>query len=189
MLIEVTWARDRGMSYHYAGYVLPGEEAMSYKLELGQMEGYDAKQDRWIPYELLPPTSHSVARLMRALNTVAIPLASHFRMQRVVYGPFPLPDRNPEMADCIGEPVFLQCGPDPDPDALVICFDSVEQVYRIMRCERFQHELPIMDKGIETHVEVALWRTLEVLATSSSPRRTVRTIKALMQDTTADTDT
>ena len=51
LAIEALYCRDLGMSYHYAGYVVPGNDIFEYKRRVGPLEAYDDVNRSWYPIE------------------------------------------------------------------------------------------------------------------------------------------
>jgi arginyl-tRNA--protein-N-Asp/Glu arginylyltransferase len=177
MLAEIDWAIEQGLDYHYSGYVLPGSSAMAYKLEVGPLEAFDADASRWLPYSDLPASQHAVPRLARALSVVARPLSLYLPVRQVVYGPFALPKHDPRMQRCLEEPVFLLCGPDPDPHATIVQWSSHERVYRVLGCEQFEQDVEVMEPGGRKRLRIPLWRWNEERLVTKSPKRVVQTVR------------
>lgn len=49
MLLEVEFARERGVSYYHPGYISRGYPKFHYKADLGPMEYRDVLQQKWLP--------------------------------------------------------------------------------------------------------------------------------------------
>ena len=74
MLLEMEYARERGMAHYYPGYVLQGHDWFDYKLRLGQMQ-YLAGSGRWQPISRLSRTSRLRERLYRRVRALERALA------------------------------------------------------------------------------------------------------------------
>ncbi len=49
MTLEIGQAKAWGMAYHYAGYLVPGNEAFEYKRKVGALEAFDDVARTWYP--------------------------------------------------------------------------------------------------------------------------------------------
>ena len=47
MLAEISYGKEKGFSYYYPGYIIPGYPKFDYKLRIGKVEYYDADEDVW----------------------------------------------------------------------------------------------------------------------------------------------
>ncbi len=137
MLLEVAHAINLGMEFHYAGYVLPGEPAMDYKLRVGHMEFLD-HHGAWRPWEDFTEQTTPTARVARALDTVAEALTSRgIRAERRTYAMFEAPAYDRAMHRCLDEPMIVECFAAPmSPTALIVTWSVEQEVYRIIRCAR-----------------------------------------------------
>ena len=55
MALEVEQAREWGMDYHYAGYIVPGNDIFEYKRRVGALEAFDDVAREWFPLTDLEP--------------------------------------------------------------------------------------------------------------------------------------
>ena len=53
LVLEAEYCRDRGMHYHYAGYIVPGNDIFEYKRRVGPLEAFDDLLRVWYPIEKL----------------------------------------------------------------------------------------------------------------------------------------
>ena len=53
MAVEVEQAKDWGMAYHYAGYIVPGNDTFEYKRRVGALEAFDDVARAWYPLDEL----------------------------------------------------------------------------------------------------------------------------------------
>jgi len=51
LCIEIEYAKTRGMLYHYAGYIVPGNNIFEYKRRVGPLQAYDDLNRRWVPID------------------------------------------------------------------------------------------------------------------------------------------
>ncbi len=86
MALEVEKAKAWGMTYHYAGYLVPGNEIFEYKRKVGDLEAFDDVSRVWYPLGDLDPTQLPDAVQRAALleydelyRSVAQPYALRFR--------------------------------------------------------------------------------------------------------------
>ena len=49
LALEVEQAKHWGMAYHYAGYIVPGNDSFEYKRRVGDLEAYDDVERNWYP--------------------------------------------------------------------------------------------------------------------------------------------
>jgi len=52
MLVEIAYGKEKGYTYYYPGYVIPGYPKFDYKLRIGQVESYDQFNDFWEPMDI-----------------------------------------------------------------------------------------------------------------------------------------
>ena len=71
LLLEVRWAQRHGRRYHYAGYVVPGDPAIDYKLRVGDVEYLDPERG-WRPLPEWRPDNQPVNRLASAMNRARV---------------------------------------------------------------------------------------------------------------------
>lgn len=108
MALEVDHARERGMRWHYSGYVLPGEARMDYKLRVGGMEFLDPDLRSWRPMGELDPAALPDQRMRSALDRVGRRLGvSGVRCRRMLNPLFELAD-SPVIEDrMVDQPMML----------------------------------------------------------------------------------
>jgi leucyl-tRNA---protein transferase len=168
LLLEIRHAQRLGLDWHYAGYVLPGEPSMDYKLRVKGLEYLDLEADRWRPYAELEATRLPTERLDTALQEAV----RHLRARGVepmmrLYPAFELGAYDPALAYCLGEPMFVECHASRRADdALIVTYDLEKRDYRLMRCLR---AIARSHDPIETGREFALLVVYETIAQHHEP--------------------
>lgn len=132
MLKEIEYGIARGLTHHYSGYVLPGEAAMSYKLDLGPLEAWDHDERRWMPYsERLQrglDSDHMLRALVEAqdcLRRAGIDALLHS------YPEFEGPAWSPDLANCLDQPMYLEIQRMNGPTRRLLVWDLVHRRYEI----------------------------------------------------------
>ena len=134
MLLEVEHARDQGLTFHYAGYVLPGEPAMDYKLRVPQLEWWEPEGETWRPIGQLDAYTLPDARLREALSRAARAATSRGVVTRVMPNPrFDLGAWNPALSACLSHPIVLACRTSPR-EIVVVGYHLVQRAYEVLRC-------------------------------------------------------
>ncbi len=55
LALEVDYCKSRGLDYHYAGYIVPGNDIFEYKRRVGDLEAFDDLERSWYPLAELDP--------------------------------------------------------------------------------------------------------------------------------------
>ena len=134
MLAEVEFARDAGLAFHYAGYVLPGEPSMDYKLRVAQLEFWHPERQDWRPIGELDSYALPTDRIRRALDVAELAAQSAGVMTRRLPNPrFDLGAWNPALSSCLEHPEVLACRAGPR-NVLVVGWLLDERCYELLRC-------------------------------------------------------
>lgn len=134
MLLEVLHAQELGMRFHYAGYVLPGEPAMDYKLRVPQLEWWEPEGEHWRPIAELQDYSLPDARLREALGRAETAATARGIVTRMMPNPrFDLGAWNPALSSCLAHPLALACRTSPR-EVLVVGFHLEQRAYELLRC-------------------------------------------------------
>lgn len=170
LLLEVEHAIELGLKYHYAGYVLPGEPSMDYKLRIGAMEFLHPVHAEWRPWEDFADVDLPSDRLDRALHRVRIALASQdVRTRMVSYRYYEAPVWSPTLRDGLDQPRVVVVAPRDKASAdLIVTYDLDLERYRILRCLRAEGRTPGDDT--EPSRRVALWIVHKELGTGTDAR-------------------
>lgn len=167
LLLEIDWAQRRGLRYHYAGYVLPGEPAMDYKHRVGALEAFDPTQERWLPHADLPPARRPLERLVDALDAVAQRLAGQVEVERVSYPFYELPAQRTDAGHLLTQPLFLRIGPERLGHQLVVQWRLESCTYDLLRATRLRRQAVLARRQDEV-VTIELWARSAVLASATS---------------------
>ncbi|HJN78105.1 MAG TPA: GNAT family N-acetyltransferase [Myxococcota bacterium] len=134
MLLEVLHAQELGLRYHYAGYVLPGEPAMDYKLRVPQLEWWEPESRRWRPIEQLAAYDLPDRRLRAALARAEVAANARGVVTRVMPNPrFDLGAWNAALSACLSHPIVLACRTSPR-EVLVVGYHLDLRAYELLRC-------------------------------------------------------
>lgn len=111
LLLEIELALQRGMKFHYSGYVLPGERRMDYKLRAGAIEFLDPDTLIWHPWSAFDPEQLADRRMRRKLDEAGTALGAHgFRCRRLLNPLFELA-RSATMDEVmVDQPLLLLVG-------------------------------------------------------------------------------
>jgi len=134
MLFEVEHAQQLGLEFHYAGYVLPGEPAMDYKLRVPQLEWWEPEGHRWRPIAELDDYVLPDRKLRQALSRAEDAAKASGVVTRLMPNPrFDLGAWNPALESCLGHPIVLACRTSPR-EVLVVGYHLVQRAYEVLRC-------------------------------------------------------
>lgn len=168
LLLEVEHALELGLRYHYAGYVLPGDPTMDYKLRVGAMEYLDPAVGQWRPWEAFGDMDLPTERLDRTLNAVV----DHMTEQGIAcslqdYRFHEVGAWNPQLGRTLAHPrvVVLDPGVNRGWDLLVVR-DLDRRCYELLVGLRAEGRTPT-----EPAERVQLWVVSERLGLCESPER------------------
>ncbi|MCS6899603.1 MAG: GNAT family N-acetyltransferase [Myxococcales bacterium] len=140
MLKEVQFGVESGRRYFYAGYVLPGEPMMDYKLRTGHIWFLDDRANRWRPWSEYSPLLYvpPVERLRAALDEVLRRLTLlRIPARPLLYPMFELPAHTPSLSMCLDQPYVLECLPERHPvAALLVTWDIDSESYALVHALR-----------------------------------------------------
>ncbi|TVQ91006.1 MAG: hypothetical protein EA397_10955 [Deltaproteobacteria bacterium] len=157
LLLEVDLARDRGLQYHYSGYILPGDPSMDYKLRVSPMEFLHPDEERWLPWEHFADVTLPVERLERRLRAMVQALrARGIPCEVADYHPYEAPVWNPDLKRALAHPrVVRLVEPTTRPLLDVIAWDMEDEEYLLVRCLRAQARGE--PRGDEPPRSIELW--------------------------------
>lgn len=108
LLCEVRLAILEGRSYHYSGYVLPGDPKMDYKLSGGGIEFLDDRDNSWRPWACFDPQQAPLERLRARLLLARDGIDRKGMSSELLDNPaFDLPHFHEPLAHCATEPLLL----------------------------------------------------------------------------------
>ena len=165
MLYEIRWAQERGLDWFYPGYVLPGDDAMDYKLRVGAVEHLDGR-GAWLPWSTFDPNEAPSRQVERRLDEVAASLADRgAACTPQLYPMFEAPAWHANLSSCLADPLFIAV-PLPAPRALLaITWDLDRQAYRLRRCLRAAAVSRSLHEGDDEGTPVELIVVLADVAT------------------------
>jgi len=169
MLLEVEWAREHGRNLHYAGYIVPGDSAMDYKLRVGEVEWLDQDTGRWEPWSTWSEDALPTRRLHRALEDARQALDLQGVSARIrEYRWFELPAYERSLDNALDQPLVIECFPDRhEPTVLLVTYDLETRLYALVRCVRVAGLLQTTADGPGQPVQV--WVVSERLGHRSAP--------------------
>lgn len=152
LALEAEWGRDVGFRWLYAGYVLPGDPSMDYKLRLGPPEHWDGHA--WRPWSAFPGYGVVEARLGEGIRRACAALdARQIPAKQRVYPFFEAGARDPALAVCFAHPILAHCFPAAGSDAaLVIVYDLDTERWQVQACVRAGGDVDLIthfDPGVE----------------------------------------
>lgn len=171
MLLEIRWAVDRDLEFHYSGYILPEDSSMDYKRRVGPLEVLDPIHHDWIPLESLPSTSWPGNRLRTELQEARSTLAyhgvdthlDHYRM-------FEAPAWQPDLKNCLGHPLVLVREPAlADGSRHLVAYDLDSDTWSLARGVMVPGEIRRTDDSSVPPDPVSFWVLLAQLKNGVSP--------------------
>ena len=137
MLREIEFARERGISHYYAGYILCGDPCMDYKLKPGHIQLLDRRDNTWRELEsiqdleLLDPLARTTRALDVLRDLTSLPGATLHENPH-----FSLSAAAPNLRACLSYHQILQCAPAQGGVIHVVGWDTVTHDYELVRCIR-----------------------------------------------------
>ncbi|MEQ1567858.1 MAG: GNAT family N-acetyltransferase [Myxococcota bacterium] len=169
MLLEVRYAMEAGLAFHYPGYVLPGDAAMDYKLRLGErVQFLDPWSRDWRPIGELEPVPMPTDRLEGALRAARDALTAAGMPSEVRRYPwFEAPAWQPDLASCLDQPMVLEVFPGRRGSSLLlVMYDVDRRSYALVRCLRAR---AVTRGRTDSDVPIELWLVAERMTTRSTP--------------------
>jgi arginine-tRNA-protein transferase len=71
MLLEMHYCQDKGFSYYYPGYVVPGYRRFDYKLRIGKVDYLQLSSLEWVPFDDLGVADTPLAIMQNQLNVLS----------------------------------------------------------------------------------------------------------------------
>jgi leucyl-tRNA---protein transferase len=138
LLLEVEHAIDRGLRYHYAGYVVPADKSMDYKLRIGEVEFLHPDEGQWRPWQEMASLELPAERLERALSEVQQALVARDLPAEVHSYPwFEAPAWGSELGSLLCEPRVVVLGEGPhDAEFLVVIWSLDTGRYEVAQMAR-----------------------------------------------------
>jgi len=168
LLLEVEHARELDLQYHYAGYVLPGDVSMDYKLRVGAMEFLDPDVGVWRPWQAFDDLELPSERLERALTRVHDQLQARGVDARIAdYRFHEVGAWNPQLGRTLAHPRVVLVDPSQERGwDLLIARDLDRRCYELIVALRAEGRTP--SEPIE---RVQLWVVAERIGTFETAER------------------
>jgi arginine-tRNA-protein transferase len=158
LLLEVDHAIGQGLAYHYAGYVVPTDGSMDYKLRVGHVEFLHPEVGTWHPWDELTGVVLPADRLERALQAVKQALTSfgvHAEIHN--YRWFEAPAWHESLSAMLSEPRVVTLGVGPAASSfLAVTYDLDSGRYALVPCARTMVRAEQRDGGSR---EMEMWVT------------------------------
>ncbi len=169
MMLEAEWARAHDRTFHYSGYVVPGDASMDYKLRVGGLEWLDQDDESWRPWSAWTEETLPTRRLRSALEDARRALELQGVPSRLrEYRWFELPAYEKSLDNALDQPLVLECFPDRgEPTVLLVLYDLETRLYALVRCVRVAGLLQTASDGPGQPVQV--WVISERLGHRASP--------------------
>jgi len=168
LLLEVEHARRLGLRYHYAGYVLPGDVSMDYKLRVGAMEFLDPDTGTWRPWEAFEQVHLPTDRLEGSLQDVCDSLrARGIAADLADYRFHEVGAWNPQLGRTLAHPRVVVVDPDEARGwDLLVARDLDRRCYELIVALRAEGRTPT-----EPVERVQLWVVAERIGTFETAER------------------
>lgn len=136
LLLEVEHARATGRHFHYAGYVLPGDPSMDYKLRVGHMEFLHPDRGEWRPWSEFEALALPSSVMEQRLQALVDALAAHGVPSAIrSYRMYEAPSWNPAIGAAVAHPRVVVLEPDaPGPALHIAAWDLRQQRYEVLPC-------------------------------------------------------
>ncbi len=139
MLQEIDYCMEQGFRFFYPGYVVPRYPRFDYKLRIGDVEYYELRNRKWMPYASLPKKEVPLHRMESRLEKLKQHLQGQGHAPQKLF--YPLFEANLFgfwHAPYFDYPLFLLCSPRHQATAfLMAVFDPRRGHYLLIRCSLF----------------------------------------------------
>lgn len=163
LLCEVRHGIKEGLSFHYAGYVVPGDPRMSYKLRAGAIEFLDDRTGEWTPWARFVDADAPLERLLARLEPLRQQLHAAGIGARVQTNEsFLLPARHEELRMCLDQPAVLVVPLARQSSVLLVTYR--EPSYRIEIGSSAEARLTYFGRPDGPHRQIGVWIVERTLA-------------------------
>ncbi len=184
MVLEVKYAMELDLEYHYSGYVVPGLPFMDYKWRLGgDMEVLHPDQGTWQHHSELDDIENPADRLKAELATadVALRLAG-LRSQWRLNEMFEARHIDPALSACVIQPLVLDLDPERDGGMRTLITWEVERrMFLLLRCVQLMGRLVPADGDESRARTVTYWLVVDELAASTISEHIAAAAKKAMR--------
>lgn len=139
MLAEIKYGKKNGFEFYYPGYVIPNYPKFDYKLRIGEVDFYKAKEDEWLPFPKMKKTDLPSEVIENQLVKMGMVLKMHAIDYKIYF--YPLFDKG--YMNHIGElqeleaPLFIQLQTPINNQKLVIDYDLQKHCYKLTQFHGF----------------------------------------------------
>lgn len=186
MLAEINYGKKNGFKFYYPGYIIPNYPKFDYKLRIGEVDFYKAKQDKWLPFLKMKKSDLPSEIIERKLLKMGMVLKMHAIDYKIYF--YPLFDKG--YMNHIGElqeletPLFIQLQSPINNQKLVIDFDLQNHCYRLTQFHGFLKPIENFYDS-STHKEYETFKTLLIrqfkFKESEKPEEIAKTILGMMK--------
>lgn len=139
MILEVLFCAQQGFTYYYPGYVVPGYARFDYKLRIGDVDYFDLRAQRWLPFKTMPESDLPLNKIRQKLSDLGLVLTIWGIDSQLLY--YPLFEANLFAfwrAAYVDSPIILHCFPELGSTTYwLVVFDVAADEYLLLRCSRF----------------------------------------------------
>ena len=135
VLLEIRESLRRNLDFYYAGYVLPGDPTMDYKLRPQPIEYLCHETDRWLPWDLIELESLPAELVRTRLETARQALRTvGIEARPLLNSPYGL--RSERLPQLLGEPLVLDLKGGSRRVTDLVSWDLERGAWRVQRCAR-----------------------------------------------------
>ncbi len=132
MLLEIQYAIQNNKRYFYPGYVVMGYPSFDYKLRVGNVEGFDAWDGQWMPFDEINRTKLPVEKITHKLELIKKQLPESKNNKIYVYPFYDKVIAGAEEEPLLKAPLFLAIEYHPkDQKLIVVTYDFYNQTYLV----------------------------------------------------------
>ena len=140
MLVEIEYGIATGRDLYYPGYFVPKYPVFDYKLRLGKMEYFYARDRTWFPFEKFKNNQTPIHELRKKLRSLKKTLNEAGVKTKILN--YPLFDKgsfdgSPQL---IQSPIFLSIKKTPATH-VIVDYDAIKNKYRLFVCKRYPGHL------------------------------------------------
>jgi arginine-tRNA-protein transferase len=186
MLAEIKYGKKKGYKFYYPGYIIPNYPKFDYKLRIGEVDFYKAKEDKWLPFPEMNNNDLPSEVIENQLIKMGMVLKMHAIDYKIYF--YPLFDKG--YMNHIGElqeletPLFIQLQSPINNQKLVIDFDLQKHCYRLTQFHGFLKPIENFYDS-STHKEYDTFKTLLIrqfkFKESKKPEEIAKTIMEMMK--------
>ncbi len=144
MLCEIQFGLEKGKSFYYPGYVVPGYGKFDYKLRVGPMDFYHLPSKSWLPIEQLKTETLPAETMRGMLNELQAVLNEKSIDNKLLIYPFYDKDLfGYEEKEFLQSPLILNVATNKN-ELLIVEVDLTRRQYRLCRGGKVFNMLPVL---------------------------------------------